>query len=145
MSDEVIYEGKFGNIMRKLCEQTENNTNDLPAAAITGDSEAYAKTLLSNTVSVFMPDRIERKAQFFRTAKEIGEEYLIDLIISEHDNYITAKYSLECDSDFHCLKKIISQADELTFGIDGDKVLLSLIFFTHATYSSGRKISPLDD
>ncbi len=145
MNDEVIYERKFGDIIRKLCEQAENNTHDFPFVAITGDSKENAKTLLSNTVSVFMPDRIERKAQFFRTAKEIGEEYLIDLIISEHDNYITAKYSLECDSDFHCLKKIISQADELTFSVDGDKVLLSLIFFTHATYSSGRKISPLDD
>lgn len=145
MSDEVIYEGKFGDIIRKLCEQAENNTNDRPSAAITGDSKENAKTLLSNTVSVFMPDRIERKINFLRTAKEIGEEYLIDLIISEHDTYITATYSLECDAGFHCLREVISQADELTFGVDGDKVLLSLIFYTHATYSSGRKISPLDD
>ncbi len=145
MNGEVIYEGKFGDIIRELCERAENKTNDLPSAAITGDSKENAKALLSNTVSIFMPDRIERKAKFLRTAKEIGEEYLIDLIISAHDNYITAIYSLECDSDFHCLKKIIFQADELTFSVDGDKVLLSLIFFTHATYSSGRKISPLDD
>lgn len=92
-----------------------------------------------------MPERIKKKANFLKTAKEIGEEYLIDLIISAHNNHIAATYSLECDSDFHCLKKVISQADELTFGVDGDKVLLTLIFYTHATYSSGRKISPLDD
>ncbi len=144
MSYEVIYERKYGDIIRNLYDQAENDANKLQFAT-TKDSKEYAKNLLSNYVRVLLPDRIEKKNNFIKMAKEIGEEYMIDLVISANDTYIAAMYSLECNIDFHCMKEIISQADELSFGVDGDKELLTLILYTHATYSFGRKISPMDD
>lgn len=145
MNDGIIHERKYGDILRKLSEQGKDGENYLSSTFSESSPEEYAKTLLSNAVSVVIPERVEGKVKFIEAAKEIGAEYLIDLTISAFNNYITATYSLECNSDFHCLKKIISQADEISFQSDGDKVLLSLNYYTHATYLSGRKVSPLDD
>lgn len=145
MSDDIIYERKYGDILRKLSEQGIGDKDTLSPVVNRDTAGEYARALLSNTVRVIMPERLEGKVKFIETAKEIEAEYLIDLTISAFDNYITATYSLECNADFHCLKKIISQADEISFQSDGDKVLLSLNYYTHATYLSGRKVSPLDD
>lgn len=145
MNEDIIHERKYGDILRKLSEQGKGEENYLSPTVNGGTAEEYARALLSNTVRVMIPERIEGKVKFIETAKEIGEEYLIDLTISARTNCITATYSLECDADFHCLKKIISQADEISFQSNGDKVLFSLTYYTHATYLSGRKVSPLDD
>ena len=145
MNDDIIYERKYGDIMRKLSEQGTGDQNTLSPAVSRDTVGEYTRALLSDAVRVIMPERIEGQVKFVETAKEIEAEYLIDLTISKCNKYITAVYTLECDSDFHCLKKIISQADEISFQNDGDKVLFSLTYYTHATYLSGRKISPLDD
>lgn len=144
MCDEVIYEGKYADMIRKLGEQED--AEDHPSYALTaGDSKAYIRDLLSNTVSVFMPDRVEKAVNFVKTANEVAEENMIDITFSVNDTYVTAAYSLECDTDFHCLKPAISQADEIIFKNNGDKIVLSLSYYIHATYLSGKKISTLDE
>lgn len=111
-------------------------------AMIESDSKSYFKKIFENTVMVMIPERIEGREMFIDAAKEMGEFYQIDIVITEHDDRISVTYSVDCGVNFRGLKKIISMADDLNFRSNEETVLLTLIYYTHATYRSGRKIYP---
>ena len=141
MSDKIIYEKKYSPLMQEDFISTEE-TGINKTAMTESDSESYFKKIFENTVMVMIPERIEGREMFIDATKEMGEFYQIDTVITEHDDRISATYSVDCGVNFRGLKKIISLADDLNFRSNEETVLLTLIYYTHATYRSGRKISP---
>lgn len=87
MSDDIIYERKYGDILRKLSEQGIGDKDTLSPVVNRDTAGEYVRALLSNTVRVIMPECLEGKVKFIETAKEIEAEYLIDLTISAFNNY----------------------------------------------------------
>ena len=142
MQYKTIYESKYANIFDSFSSKPEcsEQLHNIPAANI---SEQDIKELLSNLDYVPIPGWTEKKEIFIQCAEMISTEYMIDLRVLDYSHRIVATYSCECDSDFYCLNEVISLADEMSFGIDGDKVLLNLTLYTHAIFSSGRKILPV--
>lgn len=141
MSDKIIYEKKYSHLMQEDYIHA-GETSDNTATMAECESKSYFKKIFENTVLVLIPERIEGREIFIDAAKEMGEFYQIDTVITERDDRISVTYSVDCGVNFRGLKKIISLADDLNFRSNEDTVLLTLIYYTHATYRSGRKISP---
>lgn len=146
MDSSIIFEQKYSQFIHNICNDVPENYTEISAVTITGrDSSAYIKNLLENAVCVLIPNRMEKRNYFINLAKEIAEAYLIDIVIKEHHDRITVLYTLEYDASFHCLKPIIHLADEFSFHEGKEAVLISLEYYTHATYQSGHKVLPLSD
>lgn len=146
MDSTILFEKKYSQFIQDCCNGVPANHAESSAVTITGrDSSAYIKNLLENTVCVLIPNRMEKRNYFINLAKEIAEAYLIDIVIREHHDRITVLYTLDYDASFHCLKPIIHLADEFSFHDGNEAVLISLEYYTHATYQSGHKVLPLSD
>lgn len=146
MDSPIIFEQKYSQFIQDICNDVPENHSEISAGTITGrESYAYMKNLLENTVCVLIPNRMEKSNYFINLAKEIAEAYLIDIVIREHHDRITVLYTLDYDASFHCLKPIIHLADEFSFHDGNEAVLISLEYYTHATYQSGHKVLPLSD
>ena len=91
-----------------------------------------------------MPERMEMLPLFLDTTKEIGEANQVDTTIMEYNDYVMVSYGFQIDVPYQCLKRILTLADELSVQPVKDKIIVSLTYYTHATYCGGRKIHPLD-
>lgn len=144
MLSKLIYEKKYPNPWADsdFCTSPdkEKALQGIPQEPV----KILSRKLIGSTVQVLMPERMEELPLFLNTAKEIGERYEIDTTIMEHDNQVTVSYAPQMDVPYEGLKQILTLADELSVQSQNDKVLLTLAYYTHATYSRGRKITPLD-
>lgn len=146
MDSTILFEKKYSQFIQDCCNGVPENHSESSAVTITGgNSSAYIGNLLENAVCVLIPERIEKRNYFIDLAKEIGEAYLIDIVIKVLNDRITVMYTLDCDASFHCLKPIIQLADEFSFHNRKDAVAISLDYYTHATYYSGHQVLPLSD
>lgn len=145
MSNGIIYEKKYSHLLKEIEDIPIPEEEKHSSTISHGDAAACARRLLENTVCVLQPERMERLSFFIDTAKDIGDLYLIDTTIIEHENRVSVTYSMLCDASYQCLKRIILLADDLRFQSENDAILISLDYYTHATYCSGRRISPLDN
>lgn len=146
MDGSIIFEKKYSQFIQECC------SNSTPKGYETyGEDTArnnltdYVRKLLADSVSIIIPERLEQKNYFIELAKEIAEAYLIDIVIREYNDRIAVMYTLDYDASFHCLKPIIQLADEFSFRGENDVVLMSLDYYTHATYQSGHKVLPSID
>ena len=105
----------------------------------------FCKQLLGSTVRVIMPDRVENSGFFIAMAKEIAEYYKMDTVITEHEDRLSAEFCINCDDTYAGLKQIIEFSDDICFRCDNGDVILSIIYYTYATYRSGKKIKPEND
>lgn len=144
MSNELIYEKKFPNPWEDKDFFTAPDEAEPTLNVLKETERDSARKLIESTVQVLMPERMEELPMFLDTAKEIGERYEIDTTIMEHDDQVAVSYTLQIDVPYQRLKQILTLADELSVQSQNDKVLLTLAYYTHATYSRGRKITPLD-
>lgn len=142
MNGEVIYEGKHENKFYQDCEQPNNLANSPDTLPSSGASSDFLSNILSNVVMVAIPERMKQKDLFIAVAKEISEKYWINLVITDYEDHVAATYDIEPNSECHFLKGLIQQADEFSFDASNERIQLSLLYYTHATYSSGRLISP---
>lgn len=143
MDSSIIFEKKYSQFIQECCDNVPAPGREGSDKSVAGnDPTDYVRKLLAESVCVLMPERMEERNYFFDLAKEIAEAYLIDIVIKERNNRITVTYTLDCDAGFTCLKPIIQLADELTFRNVKNGVLISLDFYTHATYRSGIKVFP---
>lgn len=144
MSSKLIYEKKYPNPWENSDFFTSPDEEE-PLQGITQEPEKISpRKLIESTVLVLMPERMEKLPMFLDTAKEIGEQYEIDTTIMEHDDQVAVSYALQIDVPYQCLKQILTLADGLSVQLENDKVLLTLAYYTHATYCGGRRITPLD-
>lgn len=97
-----------------------------------------------NTSFVVMPQRLSMRREFVNAAIEVAEHYSIDVVITEYDERITADLSFDCGSAMKLIKRVISYADDISFfcGIRGREITLSVDFYTHAVFRSGKKLAP---
>ena len=144
MSSELIYEKKYPNPWEDSDFFTAPD-EEVPLHGIPQEPAKFLpRELIENTVQVLMPERMENLPKFLDTAKEIGDQYEIDTTIMESDNRITVSYTLQMDVPYVNLKQILMSADELSVQSQNDKILLTLAYYTCATYFRGRKIAPPD-
>lgn len=92
-----------------------------------------------------MPERMETLPTFLDTAKNIGEQYELDTTIMGYDDNVTVSYALQIDVPYSCFNRILTLADELSVQPERDKIIVSLTYYTYATYCGGRKINPCSD
>ena len=142
---KVVYEKKFPHLSAEDCEQlyTEAKTDYMAAAK--KDLAMFCKRLLESTIRVIMPERVENCGFFIAMAKEIAEYYEIGTVVTEHDDRLSVEFRINCDDTYSGLKKIIEFSDDICFRCDNGDVILSIIYYTHATYRSGKKIKPEND
>lgn len=97
-----------------------------------------------NTSFVVMPQRLAMRREFVNAAIEVAEQYSIDVVITEYDERITADLSFDCGGAMKLLKRVIGYADNISFfrGIRGREITLSVDFYTHAVFRSGKKLAP---
>lgn len=145
MADRVIYEKKYSDLLKEEDNRIMSEMASFPAATSEKQSAEYFKKLFENTVLVLIPERIEGREVFIDAAKEMGDLYQLDTVIKEHEDRISDTYAVDCCVNFRGLKKIIMLADDLSLDYGDNVVFLTLYYYTHATYRSGRKITPPHD
>ena len=112
MDNSILFEENYSQLIKSALNSAEAEQHEAGQSINTDD---YVRKLITESVCVIMPERIEGRDYFIDLAKEIAEAYLIDIIIKEHKNRITVTYTLDYEAGFSCLKPIIELADELTF------------------------------
>lgn len=109
------------------------------------DSATMCKHLFENTVRVMMPERVENAEHFVDMAKELAEFYEIDTVVTEYEDRIVATFVVDVYNTFSGVKKIILFSDDISFQYKDGNIMLSVVYYTHAAYKSGRKIMPVND
>lgn len=143
MDNTIIYEKKNSQFIQDCCNAAldlDSTSQNEDGARINTDD--YVGKLITESVCVIMPERIKGRDYFIDLAKEIADAYLIDIVIKKYHNRVTATFSLDCEAEFSCLKPLIYLADEITFKNGINTVLISLDYYTHATYHNGRRVLP---
>lgn len=146
MDSSILFEKKYSQFIQDCCNSALNsNGAEQREDGASINTDEYVRKLITESVCVIMPERIEGRDYFIDLAKEIAEAYLIDIVIRERKDRINVTYTLDYEAEFSCLKPIIQLADELTFQSNNSNsaVLASLDYYTHATYRSGVKVLPL--
>lgn len=139
MDNSILFEENYSQLIKSALYSAEAEQHE---AGQSINEDDYVRKLITESVCVIMPERIEGRDYFIDLAKEIAEAYLIDIVIRERKDRITVTYTLDYEAGFSCLKPIIQLADELIFQNREDHVFISLDYFTHATYCSGRVVCP---
>lgn len=141
-NSRIIYEKKFPHLTPndydQICEQADKDT----VPRVRPLPPDFFKNIVENTVRVMMPERVENCGFFIAMAKEFAEENEIDTIITEYEDRYIAVFSIDCDSTTFGLKNIIDYADDIHLRSEDDTVTVSVIYYTYATYRSGKRISP---
>lgn len=144
-NSKVIYEKKFHQLSDEDCERFYNEVNTDFMAAAKKDPALFCKQLLESTIRVIMPDRVENSGFFIAMAKEIAEYYEMDTVVTEYEDRLSAEFRINCDDTYSGLKQIIKLSDDICFRCDNGDVILGTIYYTHATYRSGKRIKPEND
>lgn len=141
-NSNVIYEKKFTHLSAADCERLYAEVNTDFMAVAKKDPALFCKQLLESTVRVIMPDRVENSGFFIAMAKEIAEYYEIDTVVTEHEDRLSAEFRINCDDTYSGLKQIIEFSDDICFRYDNGDLILCIIYYTHATYRSGKQVTP---
>ena len=141
----MVYEKKYTQLLDDIDDAIFENTCDSHLNTVNTDNKNPLQRILGNIVFVLMKERIEASVFFIETAKEMGDYYQIDTLIKKHNDRISVTYSLESGVNFPKMKKMIAIADDISFCNDGRFVLLTLLFYTHASYRFGKRINPSYD
>lgn len=142
MDNSILFEENYSQLIKSALNSVEAEQHEDGQRINTDD---YVRKLITESVCVIMPERMVERDYFIDLAKEIAEDYLIDIVIRERKDRITVTYTLDYEAGFSCLEPIIQLSDELTFRSSNSNsaVLASLDYYTHATYRSGEKVLPL--
>lgn len=91
-----------------------------------------------------IPDRQEAAETFVLTARQISEDYKLDIKIVQYPERITANYYFDAGGCMRFFKRIILLADEISFfsNIEGHRIIMSLDYYTHAGIFQGHQLFP---
>lgn len=145
MCKRIIYEKKYPHMNLDDYDQIHDEATKSAVEEIKWDSKEICKRVFERTVRVMMPERVEGVRHFVDMAKELAEFYEIDTTVTEYEDRIVATFIVDTCYTFSGVKKIILFSDDICFQQKEENIMLSVIFYTHATYSSGRKITPVND
>lgn len=109
------------------------------------DGESFLRKLYGETVRVLIPDRTEDLKKFLGAAKKVADYYEMDIIIKAFNDHYAISLHAEPYRSLFGMKTLVLLADNMEFSYEDNEMILTLNFYTHATYLSGRKISPCED
>ena len=139
---KIIYEKRFPKLtMRDYIAMLEESERELPTFQ-REDSTAFFQNLLKDVVRIVIPERIENYAFFISMAKQVAERNEVDTVITEYEDRYVAEFHIDNNSTNFGLKDLIEYADHVSFGCEGENAVVSVIYYTHATYRSGVQITP---
>lgn len=141
-NSNVIYEKKFPRPTIEKDKPTYEESNEIATAFPEQDSSERYKRTLEGKVNVLMPERVQDQGFFIDAARCIAELYEIDTVVTEYENRLAASFRIDSDGEYSGMKNIIRLADDIGFQFDDDGIVFNAIYYTHATYLSGRRISP---
>lgn len=138
----IIYEKRFSKLtMPDYIRILEESENELPSFK-RQDSETFFQNLLKDLVRIVIPERIENCAFFISMAKQVAEHNEIDTVITEYEDRYAAKFYIGYDNTSFGLKELIEYSDTVNFGCEKECAVVSVNYYTHATYRSGKQITP---
>lgn len=141
-SSKIIYEKKFPKITREEYDQRiEDTYSELPPFRHQ-DSQTFVKNLLESVVRIIIPDRMENSGFFISMAKQVAEHNEIDTVITEYEDRYVAEFHIDNDSTSFGMKDLIEYADHVSFGCKDENAVVGVIYYTHATYRSGKQVTP---
>ena len=141
----ILYEKKYPHLKVEDYDHIYDEAIKHTAEDVKRDSATMCKRVFESTVRVMMPERVENIGHFVDMAKELAEFYEIDTTVTEYEDRIVASFGVDSYCTFSGLKKIVLFSDDIGFQYDGENIILDIFYYTHATYRSGRKISPVND
>lgn len=139
---KVVYEKKFKHLESEDFEIIENEANQNMNLCVHRDSGALCKNLFENTVIVLMPERVENCGFFISMAKEVSEHNEIDTVIEQYQDRYVAEFRISSDDTLFGLKELIQYGDDVCLDCGNGVVVMSVIYYTHATFCSGKRITP---
>ncbi len=144
MNGEIIYEKDYAEQVDEIFlvnnrPQTDDEKKGLPLLA----SRIYKETV-QNIVTVAIPEKVKRKNQFILKAKKAGEHYWIHTVIREYMDKVTVTFSLDNQIPYGAMRSLFILADDFYCDEKNNAVLLTLVYYTHATYHGDRKVLPLE-
>lgn len=141
----VVFEKKYPHLKMEDYDRIYDEEIKKTNGDTKRDSATMCRHLFENTVRVMMPERVENAGHFVDMAKELAEFYEIDTVVTEYEDRIIATFVVDEYNTFSGVKKIILFSDDISFQYKDGNIMLSIVYYTHATYKSGRKIMPVND
>lgn len=137
--EKVIYEKKYPKESTEELQVLQDRCGE-PTVPF----EKFFKQLCEDLVYILIPSRQEAAGEFIRVAREISEQYQIDIKITQHTGNICVDLYFNSGCRIQYLKDIIVLADDIGLfaNIFGYEIVLSLDFYTRAVYLRGRQIMP---
>lgn len=140
--NNILFEKKFPRPTMETEDLTCEESNEVTAApSEQGLSDRYKRTL-EGKVNVLMPERVQEQGFFIDEARCIAELYEVDTVVTEYENRLAASFRIDFEGMYSGMKNIIRLADDIGFQFDDEGIVFNAIYYTHATYLSGRRISP---
>ena len=141
-SGKIIYEKQFPKLtMMDYIKMLEETEIDFPSFQWQ-DSDTFFQNLLKDVVRIVIPERIENCAFFVSMAKQVAEHNEIDIVITEFEDRYVAEFHIDNNSRSFGMKELIEYADYVSFGCEGENAVICVIYYTHATYRSGKRVAP---
>lgn len=141
-SGKIIYEKQFPKLtMSDYNAMLEESERELPIFK-RQDADTFFQNLLKDVVRIVIPERIENCAFFISMAKQVAEHNKIDIVITEYEDRYVAEFHIDNDSTSFGLKDLIEYADHVSFGCEDGNAVVGVIYYTHATYQSGKQVTP---
>lgn len=145
MNGEIIYEKDYAEQVDEMfLVNNRPQTSDEKKAQSLAASR-ICKKFFQDIVTVAIPGKIKRKDQFILKAKNVGEHYWIHTVIREYMDKVTVTFSLDNQIPYGAMRSLFILADDFYCDVKNNAVLLTLVYYTHATYHGDRKVLPIDD
>lgn len=141
----IIYEKKFPQILMEECEELDEKEIETSVSSHRRNSAEICKQLFESMVHVMMPERVENIDHFVKMAQELAEFYEMDTTVIEYSDKIVASFFVNTYNTFSGLKKIILFSDDVGFRLEGNRIILDIFYYTHATFRNGKKVIPCND
>ena len=147
MSSETIYEKKFPKLEMPSFEELDEVkvSTDVDENKEGLSFEQIMAEIYKDVIYVLMPERAKAADEFVRKAIEVSELYEMDIKVEKRTSHISVTYYFNFGASMKYLTDIIGMADDMAFFGRKDKaydIVMSLDFYTHATFRNGRQVNP---
>ncbi len=144
MKNNIIYEKHYPLIeSEKICD-TDNFSVKKADSSEHIPFDQFLEKIYKDVHYVPIPEKKETVKKFVDKAIEISQINEIDLKIIKKSDHVSANFYFFCSMWIGFLKELICLADDIIFrkDIDGFDIMISIDFYTHATYIKNRRIFP---
>ncbi len=109
--------------------------------------EAFRQRIEQSSTYILRADKAQKKEAFINLAKSLSAGYEIDMKIEEYGYFVSVTMYMDCATYTGEVKKMLTEltimSENISFFLsstDPCDFILSLDYFTHDHYVSGRKV-----